>query len=219
MSVRRQQWGAPMLIQFPKRHLGPTFSEASATIISAVRPADRAVPVDRIGPHHSAGMLSRCDHLRTAEAEWPISSAIRSGVPHKETTSRKVESDISPSIGHCVLKSKAKVSHDHRGAFDKIPGMDRMSETEEKLAFIRRTKQAREARFTQNEICKLLELDQGTWKQYETRTPLPHRYIPKFCVATGVSADWLLTGDGEGVPEIPRRLEKRTRGRLKGRAA
>jgi transcriptional regulator with XRE-family HTH domain len=79
---------------------------------------------------------------------------------------------------------------------------DRMSETEEKLAFINRVKQARKQRFeTQKPICTILEIDQGTYKQYETRTALPHRYIPKFCAATGVSIEWLLTGEGQGPPQ------------------
>jgi hypothetical protein len=73
------------------------------------------------------------------------------------------------------------------------------SETEQKRAFIARVKAAREWRFsTQRPMLTILELDQGTYKQYETRTPLPHRFIPKFCAATGVSVEWLLTGTGEG---------------------
>jgi len=98
--------------------------------------------------------------------------------------------------------------------------MDRMSETEEKAAFIRRVKQAREARFpTQNPMLVILGVEQGTYKQYETRTPLPHRFIPKFCAATGVSMEWLLTGEGKGpaveslVQPAPRRATKRHRPR------
>lgn len=102
---------------------------------------------------------------------------------------------------------------------------DRMSETEEKLAFIRRTKAAREARFPEGQkpMLTILGVEQGTYKQYETRTPLPHRYIPKFCAATGVSLDWLLTGEGKGprVEGFIRHVPKRTRatGRSKTRAA
>lgn len=77
--------------------------------------------------------------------------------------------------------------------------MDRMSETEEKLSFIGRVRAARMARFaTQKPMLTILGVDQGTYKQYEKRTPLPHRYIPKFCAATGVSMEWLLTGEGQG---------------------
>jgi transcriptional regulator with XRE-family HTH domain len=77
--------------------------------------------------------------------------------------------------------------------------MDRMSETEERLSFIGRVRSARMARYpTQKPICVILGLDQGTYKQYEKRSPLPHRYIPKFCAACGVSLEWLLTGEGQG---------------------
>lgn len=96
--------------------------------------------------------------------------------------------------------------------------MARMSDTEEKLAFIRRTKLAREATFeTQKPMCTILGLDQGTYKQYESRTPLPHRYIPKFCAATRVSMEWLLTGEGQGPPtqEYPKEIPVRRRRRRK----
>lgn len=100
--------------------------------------------------------------------------------------------------------------------------MDRMSETEEKHAFIGRTKLAREARYpTQGPMLIILGVEQGTYKQYETRTPLPHRFIPKFCAATGVSMEWLLTGEGKGpaVEPIPTKVEKRAPRRHKQRAA
>lgn len=99
---------------------------------------------------------------------------------------------------------------------------DRMSETEEKAAFIRRTRLAREARYeTQKPMLTILGIEQGTYKQYETRTPLPHRFIPKFCAATGVSVEWLLTGEGEGPAQIeyPRLVPKKVRPRKRNRAA
>lgn len=81
---------------------------------------------------------------------------------------------------------------------------DRMTETEEKAAFISRTRAAREARFdTQGPMLTILGVPQGTYKQYETRTPLPYRFIPKFCAACGVTMEWLLTGEGRGPVAIP----------------
>jgi hypothetical protein len=100
--------------------------------------------------------------------------------------------------------------------------MDRMSETEEKLAFIKRVRTARMARFDkQKPILTILGVSQGTYKQYETRTPLPYRFIPKFCAATGVDMEWLLTGEGKGpeVAEIPKQTPKRMGKALKGKAA
>lgn len=96
------------------------------------------------------------------------------------------------------------MSYDDHASVLENASMDRMSETEEKAAFIRRTKLAREARFpTQNPMLTILGVEQGTYKQYETRTPLPHRFIPKFCAATGVSLEWLLTGEGKGPAITP----------------
>jgi len=92
--------------------------------------------------------------------------------------------------------------------------MPRMSETEEKLSFIRRVKLAREAAFdSQKPMLTILGLEQGTYKQYETRTPLPHRFIPKFCAATQVSIEWLLTGEGRGPPDYPKEIPARVRRR------
>lgn len=106
-------------------------------------------------------------------------------------------------LGHTVLKSKANLSRACEQADDVNGDMDRMSETEERAAFIRRVKMAREARYpTQKPMCLILGIEQGTYKQYETRTPLPHRFIPKFCAATGVQIRWLLTGEGRGPVEV-----------------
>lgn len=35
---------------------------------------------------------------------------------------------------------------------------------------------------------------EGQMQQYEERSPLPHRYIAKFCLFTGFSPWYLLTG-------------------------
>lgn len=67
-----------------------------------------------------------------------------------------------------------------------------------KAEFIARTKAAREAKegLTQAKIAKILGIDQGTYKQYETRSLLPHQYMETFCFVTGVPVDWLVTGEG-----------------------
>jgi hypothetical protein len=92
---------------------------------------------------------------------------------------------MAETLGPLVLNVKANVSYDESARFHDTPRMDRMSETEEKAAFIGRVRAARAARFEkQGPMCVILGIDQGTYKQYETRTPLPHRYIPKFCAAT-----------------------------------
>jgi hypothetical protein len=130
---------------------------------------------------------------------------------------------MANGLGQMVLNCKANVSYDAKKVMGDIPLMaDRMSETEEKLAFITRVKAARMSRFdTQGPMLTILGIDQGRYKQYETRTPLPHRFLPKFCAATGVSLDWLLTGEGQGprveqyirhVPKRAARVKKRQKG-------
>ena len=155
-----------------------------------------------------------------------MSNAMAPAEPHSLTTARKdVGRSVMPSVlGQPVLKSKAEMSHDDMGVIRNNPDMaDRMSETEEKLAFIKRVKAARVARYPdgQKPILTILELEQGTYKQYESRTPLPWRFIPKFCAATGVSLEWLLTGEGKGprVEEFAPKVERRSKARKTSRAA
>lgn len=64
-------------------------------------------------------------------------------------------------------------------------------------AFTDRTKQARIAcGLTQAEIATILGITQDTYKQYEMRTMLPHRYVPAFCAATRVTEKWLFGSGG-----------------------
>lgn len=64
--------------------------------------------------------------------------------------------------------------------------------------FIARTKAAREAKdgLTQAKMAKVLGMEQGTYKQYETRSLLPHMHIETFCLMTDVPVAWLVTGEG-----------------------
>jgi hypothetical protein len=117
---------------------------------------------------------------------------------------------MAEALGPLVLNVKANMSCDIGAENHKDGSMDRMSETEETAAFISRVRSAREARFPdQKPMLVILDLDQGTYKQYETRTPLPRRYIPKFCAACGVTVEWLLTArhlhrhDGRGLSRGP----------------
>lgn len=61
--------------------------------------------------------------------------------------------------------------------------------------FKARTKEAREAKgLTQVQMATALGMDQGKYKQYETRSMLPHEYIGQFLLITGRSYEWLFTG-------------------------
>ncbi len=99
------------------------------------------------------------------------------------------------------------------------PAMDRMSETEETLAFIRRTRDAREAKFkTQKPVYEFLGVGQNHYKHWETKRAMPRRFIPKFCTICEVSMVWFLTGEGPGGPvtvDIPKDNPKRQAKRRK----
>lgn len=75
------------------------------------------------------------------------------------------------------------------------------SETEAqfKQAFIERVKSSRKALgWKQWEMAQALGgMAQDKYKQYESRSLLPHHYIGLFCLITRVSPTWLMTGKGE----------------------
>jgi DNA-binding XRE family transcriptional regulator len=61
-------------------------------------------------------------------------------------------------------------------------------------AFCAATRQARQdARFTQEEMAQKLGLDEGTYKNYERGTALPHRFIVAFCVHASITIADLYT--------------------------
>lgn len=219
--------GMGIVIRFPVAHRGSPSTgslAASAAKSSARSPARRATPEPRIKDQRSAGMELRNCHLRAACTETPMSDAMTAGDFQRAITSRKeAGAGVMPdTIGQSVLKCKAGMSYDTHKCFVDNPAMDRMSETEETLAFIRRTRAAREAKFeTQKPVYSYLDVAQAHYKHWETKRPMPRRFIPKFCTICEVSMDWLLTGEGDGpkVQEIPPKVEKRTRKRPKAMAA
>ena len=68
--------------------------------------------------------------------------------------------------------------------------------TQFKDKFIGRVKDARNrSGFTQEDMAKILGIEQGRYKQYETRSYLPHEFVDVFCTATRISAAWLFSQD------------------------
>lgn len=180
---------------------------ASASKVTPASPRAAAMPTS--GIQYSGPIRPRCAHLLTAEAEMSCPAALKSSDTassegHRSKTARGV-SNMGESLGPHVLNVKAILSYDMAALNREDAGMaGRISDTEEKDAFIARVRAARVARFDkQKPMITILGLDQGTYKQYETRTPLPWRLIPKFCAATGVDIEWLLTGEGKGPNVIP----------------
>lgn len=182
-----------------------TSRAAKSASLSAVKPLSLAVEVDRIADHQSAGTLLRCFHLRAANLPAPISQAMASGEGHSPITDlNELILDIAPTIRQSVLIRKPKMSRDEILSFwDNLGMAGKLSDKEQIRAFIARTRQARRARYQeQGPICLLLDVPQTTYTKYETRTPLPHRYIPKFCAATGATYVWLLAGEGDAPAQV-----------------
>jgi DNA-binding XRE family transcriptional regulator len=60
---------------------------------------------------------------------------------------------------------------------------------------VKRTRELRESRFlSRAQMAKLLGVTAFAYQKYEDRTPLPHFFIEKFCLITGCSIEYFLTG-------------------------
>lgn len=169
---------------------------ASSAKSSAVSPASLAFPVRSNAAQKSAGMLSRCGHLRTADTVAPTSDAKASGESHKATTSRKLQT-MEGNLGQLVLESKSELSQDPKKVLGHNVPMDKYAKRAAALALIARTREARSwTTLGQIKMAKALGIDQGKYKQYETRTPMPMIYHEKFCDICGCSLPWLRDGVG-----------------------
>lgn len=197
-----------------RRHVRASATSRAAKVAnnSAVTPAEQATGVASTAFHHSAGMRSRCHHLRAAATPAPISDAMASGETQSPMTERnEVMSDMESSLGQLVLNCKAKVSHDCGPSRCQNRPVSKDAVSQYQHDFIARVRAARAARYdSQQALCDVLEIDQGLYKWYETERWLPHELIARFCLACGVTIDWLITGKGKG-PAISPRPAKRQR--------
>lgn len=97
---------------------------------------------------------------------------------------------------HLSLKSMPRMSHALMRHLRDTVSMSRKPPSAYNAQFIARVKEAREAaNFTQVQIATVLGITQDQYKQYETRSLLPHRYIAQFCAATRISEAWLISGN------------------------
>lgn len=200
-----------MLLQFP-RHVRASAGSfrtsaagraAQSVIIWAVTPAWPARSVDRIGDHHSAGILSRCHHFDTAGALAPMSDAMPSLDGQSSISERNdVGFVMANHLRQSVLNGKTNVSRACGRSLGQNVLMDRpQSESEYKAAFLGRVRAARKSRFkAQEDLCEVLGLAQPKYGKYEVRSLMPHSLVPRFCLACGVSTDWLFGLKGAAGP-------------------
>lgn len=202
-----------IVVRFPNpgHASAPAFvAAANSAKRAAVTPASRAKGRRMIACHHSEGMRSRCDHFRTAVAGAPISSAKATCEGQSEITSRNEAGVVMPeALGRFVLTGKAILSQDcefgmeQNGLMAKKQTVSRFSDD-----FQARTREAREAAgYSQTRLAKLLGIEQGTYKQYESRagSMLPHDLLPLFCELCRVSLAWMYLGEESESAATPAR--------------
>lgn len=77
-----------------------------------------------------------------------------------------------------------------------------MTPTEFRKAFVGRVRQIRESLgWSRSEAAEEMGVSLDTWIKYETRTPLPHHLIPRFCRATRADIWFLFTGEHRRAPK------------------
>lgn len=192
-----------MVVAFRDRHGRASAEAVSSTgraraarrvSMSDVTPASLAVEVAKRAAHQSDGTLSRCHHFETREAVAPMSAAHASRVRQRSSTARNEpgseQSVMLEPLGHLVLKNKPLLSRDcgERGPVKSEP-MNEQAASQFRERFIAAVKRAREVKFTQEKIAELLDMPQDKYKQYESRSLLPHYLVSKFCIACGISPD------------------------------
>lgn len=207
-----------IVLRFPTRHArASTGSRAASRVnVSAVTPFETAFSVASTADHHSAGTLSRCHHLETAEARAPISDAIASREGHRSIMDWKDGKWVMPEpIRQSVLKSKDILSGDVCKTLGHNVLMKSGDTTKVfKDQFTARVAYARhKAGYTQATMAEALGFGppddpsaQGKYHKYEKRSFMPHALIPRFCDLCDVTTGWLYSG-----PAVARPVEKRGR--------
>lgn len=173
--------------------------DAAAASISRVTLRLRLSAAATIRAQYSAGMLSRCRHLRT-EASLASTSEARTSSEGQRSMMvlKEGEASIGRTLRQFVLNCNPELCHEFWDDLSQDLGVSKVTPPSDfHCEFIARTTLAREtAGYTQQEISTILGIPQTTYKWYETRSLLPHRLIPAFCVATRVGVDWLFMGKG-----------------------
>lgn len=75
--------------------------------------------------------------------------------------------------------------------------------TQSQKEYIQRTREARKKReeergceINQDEVAEAIGVDRVTYTGYETRRPMPQKYIAKFCRFLGINERWLISDEG-----------------------
>jgi DNA-binding transcriptional regulator YdaS (Cro superfamily) len=170
---------------------------------SEVTPAALACSVDRTRVHHSEGILSRLNHLITAQLPAPTSAAMASRECQSSITARNeigTESVMNECMGPSVPIVKAILSHDTtHGAGHCVPmaeDAEIIAESEWREGFRQRIRQAQGGR-TQETMARLLGVSRDAYAKYVggRKSVMPVRLLPKFCEICDVRLEWLIEGN------------------------
>jgi hypothetical protein len=188
------------IIRFNHARASSSSRAAKAANLSALKPAVEARSVASTADHHSAGILLRWPHLVTRGTVVPTSDAIAASEGQSFTTARNESMSVmTRNLGQSVLKRKAILSLDGRNPLGHTVRMvESEAEAIYKREFRARVKESRvAAALKQWEIADALGMTQDKYKQYETRSLLPHHLIGRFCVICHINPEWLITGHGQ----------------------
>lgn len=160
----------------------------------------RLAPSSKTSTGSSAALMIGSRHLCGTDPRWRHFLSA-SGVTPSERAACAISSQFT------VMEPKARddLSLSQETTWDELPEtviakivpMASKQETRSafRKGFLERTRQAREARgWSQAQMGKYLGIKGETYKKYETRSLLPHSYIETFCALTGITTDFLYTG-------------------------
>lgn len=178
-----------------------TSRAASRVKTSAVTPAATARSVPSTADHHSAGMLLRCDHFKTAEVGAPTSAPMARHEGHRSIMDWNEGKWVMPTLlGQSVPKSKAIVSTDCAQLSGHSVPMaekdDELAESQWREDFRLRLIAARGNR-TQAVMAELLGILTNTYGKYEApgrKSMMPVRLLPRFAKICGITLEELIEG-------------------------
>jgi hypothetical protein len=221
-----------IVVRFPRRHVGTssiTLADRRAKS-SAVHPAALAFSVAKTRVHHSEGIASRINHLRTTELLLtPSSEAIASRDPQRSITDRndvnvESESAMPELLGHSVPICKGNMVRDLKSPVGHSDPMgkdhENLAESAWQKAFQQRLSRIQGKR-THEAMAEFLEMPVESWKKCVNRgDSFPIRKLPRLALLAGIPVESLIKGDRDDELPAPMvRYRKRVSSKVSARRA
>ena len=148
-------------------------------------------PIDFISAQRQRqGTEPRCRHFLTASGDAPNDMAVARMTSQFNSMTAHDGYDLSHSQGTSWDDaSRKRIIKNVRMPISSQPAAVYTK------SILDRTRAARMNRgWSQAEMAQFLGIGVEVYKKYETRTPLPHRFMDLFCTLTGISIEFLVTG-------------------------